>query len=306
MTKNIYEANLITHSGTFHADEVFATAFLSTIIENPIVCRTNKVPDDISSNTLVYDIGYGEFDHHMKDFNEQHESGVKYASFGLVFRKYGMTYLNQIDEKYADMVFKMIEHDLIEGIDAVDNGQFPEINANYSYKSIDSIIGDFNCTWDEEIDNDLYFKQAVEVALMIFAAVVKKCFAKAKAKEFVDDAINQSHDHVMFLSQNLPFKDFVITSKNALAKDIFFVITPSNRGGYNIHTIPKNKNTHKTRCDFPASWGGLIDEKLQEVSGVKTAIFCHSALFLAVCRTLDDAYLIVKKAIEIQNSSTDN
>ena len=36
LTKNIEEANLITHSGNFHADDIFATVFMSKIIKNPV------------------------------------------------------------------------------------------------------------------------------------------------------------------------------------------------------------------------------------------------------------------------------
>ncbi len=297
MTKNVYEANLVTHGGKFHADEVFATAFLSTIIDNPVVCRVLDVPTDLKKDVLVYDVGYGEFDHHMKDFNLRHASGVKYASFGLIFKKYGMDYLRRVDEEYAEMVFTMLEKELVEGIDAVDNGEFPVINAPYVYRSLDTIIGDFNCCWNEEVDNDIYFKQAVDIALMIFAATVKKCFAKASAKKIVDEAIEKSTNHIMVLDKHLPFKDFVITSSNPKANDILFVITPSNRNGYNINTIPKSKDTYLTRCDFPKEWGGLIDDDLQRVSGIKSAIFCHKTLFLAVCGTLDDAYLMAQKAI---------
>ena len=301
ITKNIYEANLVTHSGKFHADEVFATAFLTTLVDNPVICRVNDVPSDLSASVLIYDIGYGKYDHHMKDFDLRHDSGVKYASFGLVWKEFGMKYLKLVDEKFADTVFSMVEHELVEGIDAIDNGEFPEINANYSYKSIDSIIGDFNSTWDEDTDNDIYFKQAVDVALMIFSSVIKKCFSKAKAQEYVEEAIDKSENHIMFLEQHMPFKDFVITSNNPKAKDILFTITPSNRSGYNIHTIPKDKNTHVTRCDFPKEWGGLSNHELQEVSGVKSATFCHSSLFLAVCEELDDAYLMAKKALTEAN-----
>ena len=65
--------------------------------------------------------------------------------------------------------------------------------------------------------------------------------------------------------------------------DILFCITPSNRGGYNVHTIPREKNTHITRCDLPSSWGGLCDKELQDVSGVESATFCHLSLFLGAC-----------------------
>ena len=40
ITKNIEEANLVTHTSTFHPDEVFCTMLLSKVIENPVVCRT--------------------------------------------------------------------------------------------------------------------------------------------------------------------------------------------------------------------------------------------------------------------------
>jgi len=302
ITKNIEEANLITHSGKFHADDVFSTAFLSEIVSNPVVCRINNVPDVISDDVIVYDVGFGKFDHHQKEFDLRHDSGVKYASFGLLFKEYGLSYLEKIDSNYASSVFSMIEHDLVEGIDAIDNGEFPAIDASFNYKSIDGIIGDFNAVWNESIDNDIYFMEAVGVAKKILSCCIKRCFAKACAKEKVDLAIEKSKDHIMILDEYMPFKDFVISSNNTLANDIYFCITPSNRGGYCIHTIPKGKNTFATRCDFPSSWGGLVDLELQEVSGVKSARFCHSTLFLAVCGELSDAYLMANMAIDAKNN----
>ena len=65
---NIKDANCITHSGTMHADEVFSTAFLSLYLGNISVYRTSG--NDLSyanSNSLIYDIGRGEYDHHQID-----------------------------------------------------------------------------------------------------------------------------------------------------------------------------------------------------------------------------------------------
>ena len=301
ITKNIEEANLVTHSGKFHADDVFSTAFMGKIVDNPVVCRVNSVPN-IKEDVIVYDVGFGCFDHHQKEFDLRHDSGVKYASFGLLFKEYGPKYLDSIDPNFSKIVFSMVEHDLVEGIDAIDNGEFPVIDASYSYKSLDSIIGDFNAGWDDDTDNDIYFMKALDVADMILTSVIKKSFSKAKAKDIVDEAIENSSEHVMVLDKYMPFKDFVISSNNIKAEDIYFCITPSNRGGYCIHTIPKNKSTHETRCDFPKSWGGLVDSELQEVSGVLSAKFCHVSLFLATCDTLDDAYLMIKKAILENNN----
>ena len=46
---NIEEANCITHSGTMHADEVFATAFLHLYKKEIKVFRTNSLKNDENS-----------------------------------------------------------------------------------------------------------------------------------------------------------------------------------------------------------------------------------------------------------------
>ena len=52
LTKQIDEANCITHSGKFHVDDVISTIFLSKIIEKVILLRVSSV-----ENKIVYDIG---------------------------------------------------------------------------------------------------------------------------------------------------------------------------------------------------------------------------------------------------------
>lgn len=301
ITKDAMTANLITHASKFHADEVFGTAFMMHIIDDPIVCRVNNVPDQYNENAIIYDIGSGKFDHHMKDFDERHESGVKYAAFGLLFREYGLDYLKKVIPNDSEEAFKMIEHDLVEGIDAVDNGEFPTITASYSYHGIESLINEFNVCWDDDTDNDKYFLEAVNIAYQYFDRVVLRTAAKLRAKVIVDEAISNSSNHIMELDGYMPFKDFVITSSDPKANDILFVITPSNRGGYNIHTIPRDKTTHETRLDFPKEWGGLMDKELQEITGVETARFCHKELFLATAGTREDAYKMANLAINNKN-----
>ncbi len=301
ITKNIDEANLITHASKFHADEVFATALLLKLYSDSIICRVNEVPSTYNGNALIYDIGFGKYDHHMKDFDLRHDSGVKYASFGLLFKEYGLRYLESIDKDNALTAYIMIEHDLVEGVDAVDNGEFPLVTAPYNYKGIESLINDYNVCWDEHIDNDIQFLKVVDIISSYFDRVVEHTFAKIRAKQHVDKAILNSANHIMILDEYMPFKDIVLSSDLEQAKDILFAITPSNRGGFNVHTIPRDKSTHETRMDLPKEWGGLIDKELQEVSGVPTATFCHKELFLAVTSTLEDAILMANKAIELAN-----
>jgi len=57
LTKQIDEANCITHSGKFHVDDVISTIFLSKIIEKVILLRVSSVENKNLENKIVYDIG---------------------------------------------------------------------------------------------------------------------------------------------------------------------------------------------------------------------------------------------------------
>ena len=85
ITKNLEDATVITHGGIFHADDVLSTVILSKVMDNVTVLRTFKVPANISDDVLVYDIGFGRFDHHQKGGNGTRKNGVPYAACGLLW-----------------------------------------------------------------------------------------------------------------------------------------------------------------------------------------------------------------------------
>ena len=88
-TKNCKEANAITHGGVFHADEVLATVILSKVLGDVTVCRTFKVPEELPKDVIVYDIRYGEFDHHQKGGNGVRGNGVPNAACVLIWKEIG-------------------------------------------------------------------------------------------------------------------------------------------------------------------------------------------------------------------------
>ena len=92
------------------------------------------------------------------------------------------------------------------------------------------------------------------------------------------------------------FLDYVIDEKKA--KDILFVVFPSNRGGYNVYAVPKEAGSFENRKSFPKEWAGLRDEKLQKITGVNSAAFCHIACFICTAKTKDDAIKLANLAIE--------
>ena len=85
-----YDVVIGTHSGIFHADEVVAISLLHLYYqdESIAIVRTRDSKELLKCDLLV-DIGGGELDHHQPGGNGSRQNGVKYASAGLVWKKYG-------------------------------------------------------------------------------------------------------------------------------------------------------------------------------------------------------------------------
>ena len=91
-------ASAFTHSGKFHADDVFSAALLLYLNPEINISRGNKVPEDFDG--IVFDIGRGQYDHHQKD-SRVRENGVPYAAFGLLWEALGEEILGQeLAEKF--------------------------------------------------------------------------------------------------------------------------------------------------------------------------------------------------------------
>ena len=256
LTKSIEDANCITHAGTFHADEIFATIILSEIMDNIVLIRLPEVNEKDYPNKMIYDIGGGKFDHHQLGGNGQRENGVKYASCGLVWKYFGVEVLKKRGVTDVDYVFNMVDRDIIQFIDSNDNGQSPVIDTDYGFMHLSKIIAQFNPCWDEKIDADENFYEALKLAYTVWNNTLKNIIHKVEAKKFVDKAIDDSSNGVMKLDRFMPWKEFIIDSKNPKAETINFVVFPSNRGGYSVYAVPKEKDSFESRKLFPVEWGG--------------------------------------------------
>lgn len=105
---------LYTHTGFFHADDLFSLALLRTLGVNAPLHRVTdeELPSD-SSKTLMFDIGLGRYDHHQ--CNKEHRlNGKPYASFGLLWRDFGELLVSKSTFNFIDRYF-------IEPIDISDN-----------------------------------------------------------------------------------------------------------------------------------------------------------------------------------------
>lgn len=292
---NIKEANAITHGGTFHADEVFATVVLSKILPEVKLCRIFKITNEIPKNAIIYDFGGGEFDHHIKGYNKMRPNGIKYSAFGLLWKKFGKELLKKVEKK--EEVFYLLDKTFVSAIDAADNGQVIK-NKVIPVITLSSVIATFNPNWDENEDYDENFLKAVEYAEKIFDNELKKAISKINAKEKVEKAIEESKNGILLLERYMPWQEQLFATKSQKAKEICFVIFPSNRGGYNAVAVPDLDGYLWKKKLFPEEWAGLTGEKLAEVAGVKSASFCHLGRFIASAQTLEDILLMVQKAIE--------
>lgn len=284
ITKNIKEANCITHAGTFHADEIFATLILSKIMPEITLIRLPEFREQekevAKDNAIVYDIGAGIYDHHQLGGNGERENGVKYAACGLIWKAFGRDVLNKYNVKEVDYTLDYIDRNLIQFIDSNDNGQLPKLQADYRNVHLSHIVSLFNPKWDEEVDSDENFMRALKVCEVIFDEFLHDTLSKMKAKDLVDKAIEDSENGIMVLDTFAPWKEFLLNSKNEKAQNINFTVFPSSRGGYNVYAVPLELGSFENRKSLPAQWRGLRDKNLQDITGVKTARFCHNAGFI--------------------------
>lgn len=295
LVTKINDAKYVTHNGTMHADEVFATAFLDLYKKDIEVIRVSTVEKDkLQPDAIVYDIGRGKFDHHGQEV-ETRENGIKYSSFGLLFREFGRDFLKKRNIEEIEEAFTMIEKELIEGIDAIDNGMFPEITSIYKVKTISDVIKLFNPSYGSNQTESEQFIKAVELAKTILEELISNVSGKLKAKKIILDKIKNETKDYLELEEFLPYEETIL--KEEAGNHLLFVMYPSNRGGYGIKTIKKSLEDKTDRLRFPESWAGLEKEELEKVSGIKNIEFCHSGRFLVTCKTKEAAYQVLDKVL---------
>ncbi len=300
LVKNINEAMGVTHNGTMHADEVFATAFLDLYFKDFKVIRVSEVSPDISPDTIVYDIGKGKFDHHQINAKVR-DNGIKYSSFGLLFEEYGPKYLKKLKLKNSKAIYNYFVKDFIEAIDAIDNGVFPEIKASYKVKTLSDIIKIFNPSYLSSDTEDEQFLKAVSLAEIIFKEELKNVIGKVNANKKVKLLLNKNKGPLLILDEYLPYEETILTS--LAGKKIKLVIYPSNRGGYGIKTVPISLTDKTSRVYFPKQWGGKTNKELEQITGIKGALFCHANRFLLTAKDLPTAIKLAEITIDANEKS---
>ena len=284
---------LVTHNGTFHADDIFATATLSILLDGNIEVTRTRDEDLIKNADFVYDVGgifdatTNRFDHHQIGGAGKRENGVPYAAFGLVWKTYGEEICG------SKVIADNIDEGLVQAIDSEDNGMKTyTIDGEGRPYVIQSIVNAFRPSWEEGEEYDKPFFKLVDFFKDFIIRKIKKEKDRLEAESFIQKAYIEAKDkRLIVLDDQYPWRKTYMEYSEPL-----YVIVPKLEK-WNVYCVQKEENSFENRKDLPASWAGLRDEELAKVTGVSDAIFCHNGRFLAVAKSKKGAIELAEKAL---------
>jgi len=287
---------IVTHDGKFHLDEMFALATLKLLYPDAEIKRTRDV-EIINSADIVVDVGgvynveKNLFDHHQSGGAGKRENGIPFASFGLVWKEYGLN-LCDGDEK----VFSLMDKKMVQPIDASDNGYvlFKTTHREVSPYLFENFIRAMTPTWkDKESIDDAFFSM-----LPLLQTLLKKEIEKAKYffedSEIVKQTYKNSPDKkIIVLEHSFPWKSILARKK----EPIYAIHPDQNTGNWIVACVPMGARSTDSRKLFPATWRGKKDSELENITGVKGAVFCHDKGFIAIAETKEAAIELANKAL---------
>ena len=307
---------IVTHSGSFHADDVFACAALSILEKGKVKIIRTRDEKIIKTGNYVVDVGgiydpaKNRFDHHQREGagkrpapsgssragsrEVEGENGIPYASFGLVWKKFGEEICGSKE------VALTIDKKLVQPTDAGDSGVLISKNLieDVSDYDISNVFDTFLPTWKEgerdEKNVDEQFLKVVDLAKKILEREIIREQAKRESDVLVQKTYEESEDkRLIILKRYLPWKRVLAEYLEPL-----YVISPREEDKWQAEAVIIAGEKFKRRKYFSESWAGLRDEELANVTGVKDALFCHKDLFICVAKSYEGAIKLAKLALE--------
>jgi uncharacterized UPF0160 family protein len=306
---------IATHSGKFHADDVWAAAVLNLMFPGSELVRTRD-PAVIARADFAVDVGgvwdpeKGRFDHHQKGFQGARASGVVYASAGLVWTEYGPRCVSLVAEQaghalslaQAAEIAHAIDADLVQYLDMSDTGAAKNAPGSYG---LSAIISGFNPGWlNEQAAGSAEaadamrmsrFRRAMDIATDILRNGVLYRVGALLAVQQVRQSQRMDDGRLLFLENSaLPWASIV---RNEMPQVLFVISHSMAEQRYMLHTVPSAPESFDARKDLPQHWAGLQGEELAAATGVPDAVFCHNNLFIAACKSWDGVLTMARQAL---------
>ncbi len=283
--------SIVTHSGTFHADDVFAVAMVKLLLkETPHTLTRTRDEAILHSADWLLDIGntYNpetkRFDHHMREGAGARENGIPYAACGLVWKHYGETLAGSPEAQ------EIVDTELIQTIDALDNGSHavsfnPHLgDSPYTIRTL--IQRSFRPAWNSTESFDEAFDKAVTYAQEILLREIHQASSSIAKRAYAKKLYDESADKRILISpigisagSFIPFPEVNVVIAPDLSRD----------GYYAVQAVGVSPDTFDARVYFPESWAGLRDDALVQHTGIAGSVFCHKGRHFAVANNLEDA-----------------
>ncbi len=319
---------LITHSETFHCDEVMATAMLQYLYPNIKVIRTRdqSVLDMAKKDPHVCLIDVGQvydpaklcFDHHQKTFNdtfsEKHD--ILLSSCGLIYRHYGRTLVQSVLDSTIcngttvdlEYIYLDFYNKFIYSIDAGDNGVDYAKEKKYFPIVLPVTVSLMNNDNINDYDTqNQCFQQAVALCREHMLIHLRKCISRS---------IKYNEEIVVFkqgLTETLPAiknAGVLVLSKainvrvylNKYDKGQFFkyIVAPRDTTAdtWNIWTVNREGSTFSTLAPLITQ-----DEAILKY-GRANVIFIHKNLFCGVSSNKETAINIALDSAKQYSNAT--
>lgn len=307
---------VVTHSGQFHPDEIFAIAMLQYYfcdISEIVRTRDEDFIEDAfeDDNTILIDVGRRydpvvmAFDHHQGDCGEfwDKNDGARertpFSSTGLVYRflvESGYINLDDAGQKYFRTSY-------VIPIDAQDNGI-------HFFEKV-SVLSEFNRnSHDDELQMTQFLKALSMARMMVENAhenSQEQSFKINNTKRCLDNIINLDVDGDNIIVLPAKKNDNIITSMAYnINPNIDFFIKEREEGKYGIQTAPKDPKSAFSK-KHPVCQDVIdIYDRGNEVEGIagngKVSFIHKAAFFTVIDGTIDDALEYIRSIIRLNKA----
>lgn len=276
-----------THDGSFHADEVTACALLLLfdLIDMEEIVRSRDWKE-LETCEFVCDVG-GFYDPKEKRF-DHHQSDYKgsLSSAGMILK-----YLKE-EKVIDDKLYHYFNRSLVMGVDAIDNGKAAPMVGHCSFSSLIANFVPVRHDSSAKVFNAAFF-EALSFCLGHLKRLLEKYHYIHECRDKIQEVMKKK-EKVMVFDESMPWLEsfFELGGEKHPAE---FIIMPTGQQ-WKLRGIPPSYDKRmQVRVPMPKEWAGLIDNELQEKTGIPGAVFCHKGRFISVWKTKEDAF----KALEL-------
>jgi uncharacterized UPF0160 family protein len=305
---------LVTHSGRFHCDEVFAYATLRLALGLREPARDHSLirtrdPALIKSGDIVWDVGTvfdpeaQRFDHHQRGAPLRPD-GTPYSSAGLIWQVYGERAITALlvpsgGERFAAAIAAELDETMLRRIDELDNGVSAQGPVVDDLLGLGRLVGDFNPVWDSpEATNPQGGDAAFLEASTLVEGVLRRRVEGMRARLEADATVLAAHaagadTRILVLDRGMPWKNAVFSHD----LPVIYGVSPAANGNWMVDAMPPEPGSFAQRHPLPESWAGLEGAELAAASGVSDAVFVHVRRFVGAAGSRAGAIEMARRAL---------